>query len=1108
MDSSNAAQQVQTEKPQRRASFSPMKAIRSLSISSQISQLSTGSDTDPPSAGAQRRTLRKGAAPGPLKKEALFRKDSKSSTECSAGRDSTSTQPTTPSIISRSASFHGDAGAVIKSGPLQPEPSILKSKKEYLILTPFALHKFKNRAAAEQQFPSICTPELSLSPVSPIESHTSLDDFPSNTELTLPLERVVSAFKDEGIKPSFGLEIWWRSSTATNVFASTGFDFRLPDERDDWLKKIRLAVKLRTQAVSEERTPSEIELRLKLSQNAGHETDNQVDIYPVVPRRPYAGSVGDPKKNWREQSSFYLMFTKYSLNLAQFSASSNRKGANPSFVQFGLITLSRVRVNANDERFDLVFRLPLDQPQKLQLSSRYYRNILSKLFQADTYLKPAWPLWTRQEVFYMDDCAQQTPLPNGEDYGGFKTTLEAFIAGYPHCRPVEWTVKWKDVRHAPQFCLLKPKGQLHYSAHQLLAVLRALRFNEFFRSISFRGVDFSSLAKKIDNAQRLEPTIWLSRTGKHCLTRSEADMVEASSMLFQELVSLLLGSESIKSIDLTNVLWGMPVGPPQQNNAASAPIGSCEIIPPLALLWGSSQTRCNSVVLSGNAIGDIDAAELRRVMQSRPNFLRTFEVSRCNLDDASIVYLWEGLREQRFSLEEIDTSYNSGRIEASRIAYALSECRGLRRLNLAYTIRGELDGPLFRPWSSAGLFESWRLEDLDLSGWKLNFETLYGIMQYLELEESSQLRRLSLNRCGLNGDLATGLFCRIGTGRDIHLFLNDNPLETGSTDWIDLIHGNEAPTNLHLDMIQFQQESKFNRLLTALSHNTTIEFLSMVGTGPPGQVSSKTADLFSNFFKMNDTLKFLDLSGYSGKLEDSQLGWGLSGALGGLKDNTSLRQLRLRNHDMGSAEDVSELCRIIMVNTGLAMFDIQHNNFDHHQFGRLVQAMTHNHQLISFPISEADREYAINKEKRLLLKTQKRSSLRSQDKLSKSAESRLDGVLTWLYSHWESEAEKMKEILRRNRDDPANQVLELEGEYLEAWDDDDLPSWLAPKPTRQDKRPRRASEPEPMAPLEDGPFSPVSSTPTPMAGGEGLSARRASYTPRWAHVIEEEAAVG
>ncbi|KAI0526574.1 hypothetical protein F5B22DRAFT_166229 [Xylaria bambusicola] len=1104
MEPTSLPQQVLSDKSQKRASFSPIKAIRSLSISSQISHLSIGSDTEIPSSGSsQRKTLRKTAPAGPLRKGSLIRNDSKSSSDGSVGRASTSTQPTTPSVISRSASIHGgDPGSLIKSGPLQPESSILKSRKEYLVLTSSALLKFKNRAAAENQFPIISAPDQGLSPLTPLTpvgSYPSLKDLSCTAEVTVPLDKVVSVFKDEGTRPSFGLEIWWKSSQMTHVFASLEIDFHLPDERDDWLRHIRHAVIARARALGEARAPSDIEASFTSILDANNENDSLVDLYPVIPRRPYTKlpQGGEPKKNWRESSSFYLAFTKYSLLMAQFSGSPNGQKIVASHSRFGVVTLSRVRVNISDERFDLVFRLPLGPLHTVELSSRYHQNILNKLFKADTYLKPAWPLWTRREVFYVNDDTQQIPLPNGEDYGGFKTTLEAFIEGY-QCQPVQWTVKWKGVPHAPQFCLLKAKKQSQYSAHQLLAVFRALRFNEFFKSISFHDIDFSLLWNKFDNTQRLESTIWLSRTGKRSLTRSEVDRVEHSSVLFQELVSILLGSESIKSLDLTNVLRRIPTRPPLQvGSSSSVQAGVCEIIPPIVLLWASLQTRCNSIKLNGNAVGQIDAVELCRVLQSRPNFLRSFGVSRCNLDEASLVYLWEGLHEQRSSLHELDTSYNPGRIEASRVASTLNEASGLRRLNLAYTIRGELEGPLFRPWTSA-TFEAWRLEELDLSGWKLNFETLCGIMKYLELDESHNLSRLSLQNCAVTGELATGLFCRIGAGRDMHLLLNGNPLEVGSTDWIDLIHAGEAPTKLHLDMIQFQHESTFNSLLTALTHNKTIKFLSMVGTSPPSRVTSKTSDLLSNFFRKNTTLQFLDLSGYSGKLEDGHLGWGLSSALDSLNENTSLRQLRLRNHDIGSAEDLTGLHRFLMANTGLTMLDILHNNFDHRQFGELVQALSHNHQLISFPLSQLDREYAISKERRLFTNMQWKSTTRVPDKLSKSAETRLDGVLKRLHTDWESEAEKVASILERNRASlmNLNETLELESEYLEVWDDEDLPAWLwPPSKPYQDNTRRRASESSIIS-AEEISSSLLASIP--------YISHQDSYPSHQTYVIEEE----
>lgn len=327
---------------------------------------------------------------------------------------------------------------------------------------------------------------------------------------------------------------------------------------------------------------------------------------------------------------------------------------------------------------------------------------------------------------------------------------------------------------------------------------------------------------------------------------------------------------------------------------------------------------------------------------------------------------------------------------------------------------------------------------------QVNFDTLCGIMKYVELNESHSLRRLALTNCGLSGEMATGILCRLGAGRDMHVLLSENPLEVGSTDWIDLIEGNEAPKMIDLDMIQFQHESNFNRLLMALAHNKTIEFLSMVGTGPPDRASSKTSELLSRFFELNDTLQFLDLSGYSGKLEDGHLGWGLTGAMAGLKQNITLRQLRIRNHDLGAAEDLSEVYRVLAANKGLAMLDCRHNNFNHHQFAKLVHAFSFNHQIISFPLSDTDREYAVQKEKQSFFQHNTQSDKTFHTKKSKSVENRLEGLLEWVEEFWESEAKKAREILQRNRDNSFNHSLELEREYIDAWDDKGLPSWLVP----------------------------------------------------------------
>ncbi|KAI1074665.1 RNI-like protein [Whalleya microplaca] len=1035
----------------RRPSFSPMKALRTLSINS---QLSSSSETELPSPVTGRRRVLRRPHPSGTLREGLGRKPSKSSAEDNTERASTSTRPTSPSCTgSLATSISGDF-VIIKSGPLQPETSILKSKKGYLVLTSAALAKYKSRLAAVEQHPQISVLNSDVDTLTPAQSVSSSKDSSAGADTYVPLERVVSVFKDEGTRPSFGIEVWW-SDPKSAAFACVQLDFGLPDERDDWLKQIRHAIRLRARSFVDDRALTDIELDLKetLEAKQSQSKDASIDVYPVIPRRPYAS--GEAKKGWRENSSFYLAFNKNFCIVAQYSKTSNGRQVNPSLIQFGLVTLAKVNVIISDERFDLVFRLPLDKPMKFELSSRHHKNILSTLYKADTYLKPAWPLWTRREVFFIDGEAQQTPLPNGEDYGGFRTTLEAFIKAY-NSLPVDWTVQWKHVRNAPEFRLLPPSKQSRYTAHQLLAVFRALRFNDFFKSLSFSDIDFSSLAGASDNTLRLESTVWLSRTGKRSLTRDEFEIVENSSVLFQEIVALLLGSESIRHIDLRNVL--SEPAKVLENAASVSPQDSrvSEVVLPIVLLWKSLQTRCCSVCLSGNPLGVTDVAALSRTLQNRPDFVKTFDISRCQLDETALVLLWEGIHEQRSSLEILDTSHNSGRIDAMRISQTLEEARKLRRLNLANSIKGHLNSALFRPWSTTSKFQPWSLEELDLSGWKINFDTLCGIMKFLELDESCNLRRLALNNCGLSGEMATGIFCRVGAGRDIHILLNENPLEHGSTDWIDLIHGNEAPKMVHLDMIQFQHESNFNRLLTALAENRTIEFLSMVGTGPPNRADAKTSELLSTFFQSNNTLRFLDLSGYSGKLEDSHLGWGLTGAMGGLKHNTTLRQLRVRNHDMGAGEDVTELCRVLASNKGLAMLDCQNNNLNHHQFAKLVHALTFNHHIISFPVADADREYAKQREKRQFMQQHAQRGKSLKITTSKSVEHRLEGLLTWLEGYWDFEVKKVLETLERNRNDPNNSSFEFEGEYLDAWEDESLPSWIRAKPGSCDKGKERS----------------------------------------------------
>lgn len=368
MEPKNAALQIMdgkgSSKTQRRASFSsikaPMRVLRSLSISSQVSQMSNASESDliSPVAPRRRSILTKSRS-----KQDLQRQPSKaSSDDYYTEVTSNSTRPTTPSGGgSRGTSFSSETTAVIRSGPLKEESSVLKTKKEHLVLTPGGLFKFKSRAQAIEQFPQVSYPTSAIEALTPIDSVASLKDLGAGAEMHVPLEKIVTVFKDEGTKPCFGLEVWWKDAGVAGHFNSIELNFNLPVDRDDWLKQIQYAVRQRTKASSPvENTPSGTELDLARILDAKYPHQSaHLDIFPVVPRRPYGrlrSNTGEVKKGWRDNSSFYLAFSKNVCFLAQFTKSPTGQRVNPSIVQYGLVTLSKVKAHTQDERVDLTFR--------------------------------------------------------------------------------------------------------------------------------------------------------------------------------------------------------------------------------------------------------------------------------------------------------------------------------------------------------------------------------------------------------------------------------------------------------------------------------------------------------------------------------------------------------------------------------------------------------------------------------------------------------------------------------------------------------------------------------------------------------------------------------
>lgn len=249
---------------------------------------------------------------------------------------------------------------------------------------------------------------------------------------------------------------------------------------------------------------------------------------------------------------------------------------------------------------------------------------------------------------------------------------------------------------------------------------------------------------------------------------------------------------------------------------------------------------------------------------------------------------------------------------------------------------------------------------------QVNDATLNALEYYLDESShtsASSFRRLALNNCGINGREAARLFLSLANHPEAHLHLNGNPLEDGIDDLCRAIAKTPGPLGLHIDMVEFRHEANFIALMKSLSANTNIIFLSMAGTAPTpssdGPCGSEVCQALEDFFRDNKSVRFLDLSGYSGKLDEGQLGKGFARSLRGLTSNTTLTHLRIRNQNLH--DDVGTLGVVIRQNRTLRMIDCQENNWNLTSIQFLSKSLKLSNSIVEFPFPQAEYERALRR---------------------------------------------------------------------------------------------------------------------------------------------------
>lgn len=609
----------------------------------------------------------------------------------------------------------------------------------------------------------------------------------------------------------------------------------------------------------------------------------------------------------------------------------------------------------------------------LELASKYYRQIVITFMKADRFLKPCWPITLqRLEVFRVSGLTDPQLLISGDNYGGLRRTLDAFLTAY-HCSSVEWEINWKTA-YAPEFRLLPPKSGGTYANLQLLAVMRSLRYNGYFNSISFSGVDLSGLWEKLDTAGKMS----VPYMNRSCLALSEVELghVKFGSLLHKEIHALAFCSETVRQIDFTNCFTERNI----RRNTLSPQDGPGFLFPILNLLE-LGLTKCNRLLLSGNLLRPADIHSLVEALMTQQVEVQALDISNCGLSDLALRDIFEVLFHQGTSLQTLNVSGNRGRIHASMVANLSQNILDLRKLNVAGVIMGDIPGPMFSH-NTLSRFET--LEELDLSQYKVrvmitdapstranhrqvNDATLNALEKFLNKRPSPSstqhnleptFRKLALNNCGVNGREAARLIRSMANHPTAHLHLNSNPLEDGIDDLCRAISHTPGPTGLHMDMVEFRHEANFVALIKALTANTNIAILSMAGTAATpsadGPCGTDVCQAFEDFFRGNTHVHHLDLSGYSGKLDEGQLAPGFARSLRGLAANTTLTHLRIRNQNLHN--DVGTLGVVIRQNTTLRMIDCQENSWNLTSIQFLAKSLKLNQSIVRFPFPPGEYE--------------------------------------------------------------------------------------------------------------------------------------------------------
>ncbi|KAJ5578930.1 hypothetical protein N7450_007797 [Penicillium hetheringtonii] len=860
------------------------------------------------------------------------------------------------------------SSAILHHGAIQTTGGMWRKKSQYLVLTDSHIVRFKNQAKAADAFPSI-PHSYARAPAShrqSVASISSLQDMQlmliNEASAGIPLNSIIAVYMLDDARVSPTVEVAYldeRTHKAALVQMQTA-DLQ---ELQLWMVGIRQAAQM---ARANDPLPFDRGSVEYVTRMLEHERDYDTAVFRMFRVIQIASSKSPTRSSSDDLTKLsptgcYLAIGLHKVHLIPMQKTVNRSSVVSlsdleTATSFGLMNLTGLSMEYGDDSLHLTFRVPLKKAFNVFLASVHSVEVACWIRQHTEYLRP---LWTQQPYDFvvpreLQNEANFPPAALDEDYGCFDRTLVAYSASYDiDTSNIRYTIDLQ-CEDAPCFRLLRPASSRNsrYSAHELIAVMRALRYNESFRSISFRGVNLDPL-QGIRDIHGVDLDVHLDRSGSLVNIPGQANL----TVLSQEVRALALKSQWLRRLDFSYCLTRTPT---LDKGSRDPGCGIPEAIFPVCR---RELTNVDWVVLNGIKLGESDLDYLVDAASQRRSHLRALEVGDCGLSVHDMDLLLSTIVAQESTLEAINISGVQGRLNPDVLQQYIGYFGQIRKINISRISRTSGSDPLI----TAEMLFNWRLEELILSRTVMNRETVDSLATYLASDRSQNLRMIRLDQCGLTGEDVAMFMHSMSTGpdrpRSLHLHVNENRLDNGCSFLFDAIAKNLTPSHLSMQMIDFKKEEHFRQLVDALRKNSTLRYLDISKASLPYDAGPETCRALQLMFEENDTLEALDISGESAHLDVARFGIGLNLALTGLKKNTSLKVLRIEHQKLG-LQGANTLASVLEENECLREVHCENNDINLQSFTVLVNGLQCNRTLLSLSSMDRDRHMSLDKVRR------------------------------------------------------------------------------------------------------------------------------------------------